>query len=275
MDGGRVGRIRRRRRRLVIALLPVLLVGCLARPDPVPPTNGPSEGLASPSAALPGTPEPGPSIDPTSLFSETVTCDGDIAFPADRLAGPGEATLGADAAGATFRAFLAGPDRVEAGLPATGWTRIDPRPGDVVFLARAGDGWAQVGLQRTGEAWMVDRYGQCRLRPTLPDGIGPAAWWLDPQEPPPAPGATEIHGLLHELACASGRSPEGRIVGPAIVEEPDRVIVLFAVRGQPGDQDCQGNQPLAIRFDLPSPLGTRQLFDGGSIPPRDATIPAD
>ena len=264
-----------RRRPVALIVVSLALSACVVAPSPAPSAGPvtPSRAPTTRAATAPPTPEPSTTIDPAVLLTTNVTCGDGVEFAAVRLAAPVGADFGSDAAAGRLRAFLAGPDRVAANLPATGWIRIDIRPNNVLFIARSPDGWLQVGFELDPGGWTLDRYGSCGLRPVLPDGVGPARWWLDPAAPAPAPGATEIAALVVEMACASGRSPEGRVAAPVIIEQPDRIIAMIADRGQPGDQDCQGNPPLALRFSLPSPLGTRRLFDGGAVPPRDATIP--
>jgi hypothetical protein len=47
------------------------------------------------------------------------------------------------------------------------------------------------------------------------------------------------------------------------------------VRRLPGNQECPRNPDLPVEITLPEPLGDRKLVDGSTIPPRDATVPAD
>ena len=98
-----------------------------------------------------------------------------------------------------------------------------------------------------------------------------ASWWLDPQAGAPAPASTRIAALLLELACASGRSPAGRIEPPEIEPTDTTIVVTYRVRHREGGQDCAGNMPFPITIRLPDPLGNRKLLDGSENPPRDAT----
>jgi hypothetical protein len=108
----------------------------------------------------------------------------------------------------------------------------------------------------------------------LPKGVNGASWWVDPLALPLDAATTHIPALVMEHACASGQAPVGRVLGPVIDDQPERVIVTFAVRAQVRDQDCPSNPALGVPFDLPTPLGARPLLDGGEIPPRDATVSA-
>jgi hypothetical protein len=105
-----------------------------------------------------------------------------------------------------------------------------------------------------------------------PSGVPNAAtWWVDTTLLPLAPETTEVKAILVEQACASGKSPEGRVGDPVIRYGPDAVIVTVPVTPLAGDQDCQGNPEFPINFTLSEPLGSRALLDGSSNPPRDAT----
>ena len=104
--------------------------------------------------------------------------------------------------------------------------------------------------------------------------VGPAAWWLDPDAPAPGPDATVIPALIREQACASGATPEGRVLPPEIYYATGAILVIVKVRHRPGGQDCQGNPAFPIEIQLAEPLGERKLLDGSEQPPRDATVPA-
>lgn len=101
---------------------------------------------------------------------------------------------------------------------------------------------------------------------------GPASWWVDPSAPPAA-DATSIRALIRERACASGRSPEGRVVEPQVFAAPDALLITVWVRTLAGGRDCQGNPEFPLEIQLAEPLGERRLLDGSEIPPRDATEP--
>ena len=273
--------------RLVLAAVAVAVAAtaCAVAPDlssapssapslTPPPSLASSAPLIEVQPSEPPTQAPTPTIDPALARDTIVRCDADgIRFPGELLLQPAHAELGGDAAAAELRSVLAG-SAPENGLPLNGWTRIDGSPTRVLFVARTATGWSQVALVLGPTGWTSDVEGQCALRPVLPAGIGPAAWWIDPHAAALPDDATTVHALLTEESCASGKSPEGRIVGPIVAEDPSRVIVTFGVRPRPGGQDCQGNPPFAFSFTLPSPLAGRTLLDGGVFPPRDARIAA-
>lgn len=105
--------------------------------------------------------------------------------------------------------------------------------------------------------------------------LGKASWWLDPKAPAPTPDSIVIRGFVMELACASGKTPAGRLEQPLVDLTETAVTVTFGIRPLPGDQDCQGNEPFPITFRLPEALANRTLFDGNDVPPRNASkLPA-
>ena len=111
------------------------------------------------------------------------------------------------------------------------------------------------------------------LTPAAPDpGVSQSAtWWLDPASLPIDPGATVLKGFVVERACASGQSPEGRILAPDVDYGAEALTITFSIAPLPGGQDCPGNQPFGVVFELVEPVGERPIFDGSTTPARDAT----
>lgn len=109
--------------------------------------------------------------------------------------------------------------------------------------------------------------------PTAVGEAGPARWWVDPTRLPLDPATTVISAILVERECASGQSPEGRVLPPGIVYGEDEIVVTFEVVRREGDQDCQGNPEFPIEIVLREPLGDRTLVDG--VDGRDATVRPD
>jgi len=109
--------------------------------------------------------------------------------------------------------------------------------------------------------------------PRLED-VGLARWWVDPSAVPLDPSARVIPAFIIEVACASRRSPEGRILDPKIEYQDAAIVVTFRVTRRPGGQDCQSNTAFGVQLELQEMLGSRALLDGSEIPPRDAmTVP--
>lgn len=212
-----------------------------------------------------------PPLDPAGLLR--FSCGG-RPFSIELLAESANAELAAHPAAAALRAFLQTPD-AEGFLPASGWLLAGFDDTGASFVAQvAGDPpfvEAEVELQPGG--WKVVGYGQCRPRAVL-EGLNGATWVLDPRAAFPGPEDNEFVALVTETACAGGQSSEGRILSPTILYGQREVLVVFAVRPQPGEFfTCPGNPATRVLVSLEEPLGERRLLDGGVFPPHDPAEP--
>lgn len=202
-----------------------------------------------------------------------VTCGGGPAFSIDRLAVQGSAETAADPAAEALRRHLA-TDNVEINdLPDDGWIEAARSGSQVLYLApepTSEGSWHFVTVELDGGAWDVGGWGGCALQPDVGPMLGIASFRVAPGAAP-GPDATEIEVLVTERACNSGEDASGRIVAPAVVLGEERVVVTFAVRPRGGGQTCPSNPETPFMLELPEPLGDRALFDGSSVPPRDAT----
>ena len=160
--------------------------------------------------------------------------------------------------------------------------RVEITLGDgSTVVATSADGWFSAwwpGQPRVTAIRAVDAGGA--VVATIPppadevDGrLGSASWWLDPTAANPTEDTVTIHALVLEEACASGKTPAGRIEPPMMDFSETAVTVTIGIRRVPGNQDCQGNEPFPLTFELDEPLAGRTLFDGGEVPPRDASKP--
>jgi hypothetical protein len=219
-------------------------------------------------AMLAGCLGPEPSVPAASAQPEAVaeqirySCGG-AEFDAAILSAPGIAESGTDELAVALRAALAPgglPDAID--LPAAGWHRIGLDNMTAEFLTFDRGRPVYIRFRRTaGGGWEVTGWGECRPAIVLPDGLGVATWVPDPAQPAPGPETTSFTALVTERACASGRSAEGRIVGPRVLALEDRVLVVFAVQPLGGDQECPGNPSTPVTVDLGEPLGGRELVD--------------
>jgi hypothetical protein len=127
-----------------------------------------------------------------------------------------------------------------------------------------GISWLQLEREKRRWDFSQSAFG-CFPQAWAPD-VGPATWRVDPASPVSA-SSTSFTAQVLEQSCASGRSPEGRIVEPRIQYGATQVIITFFVRPAPGNfQTCQGNPPGPFEVDLAQPLGGRTLMDGGVFP---------
>ncbi|HEX5828321.1 MAG TPA: hypothetical protein VFY23_12410 [Candidatus Limnocylindrales bacterium] len=197
------------------------------------------------------------------------TCGGPFDFDAGIVGRPAADERVDDPLAMALRGHLSKADMDIDWLPDAGWTLVGSDALQAEFVA-AGDGTDMYSVQlvREGGAWKVSGWGGCRPVRVLPDGLAEATWVLAPDQGV-GPATTTFVALVTERECASGRSSEGRVVGPDVLRTGDAMLVTFAVRPLPGGQDCQGNPATRVTVILPEPLGDRRLLDGSTLPPRE------
>lgn len=251
-----------------LLLVLLLLAGCAAPsvPTPTAPASGGPSG--SPATAAPNATPGAPSIAPGAGLR--LSCGNGHGFPAGLLSQPAGAEGMPHPAAEALRAFLAQGLPEADFLPRSGWLLAGADAAKVTFVARVpGDPpFVQAVVEQKDGRWTVGGWSQCRPRPDL-GRLGIASWTFDPAAPRPGPDARRFRALVTEMACASGRSAEGRVAAPVIVYGLREVVVVFGVVPLPGGQDCQGNPPTPVEVELDEPLGGRRLLDGSSYPPRD------
>lgn len=268
-------------RRYLLALTVALGIAACGNPvqtaSPIgsqPVAVGSEAPAASSSALVPtptvgATPTPQPTVDPNWITRPALSCGEGPLFPPVALEIAG-AEFGFDAAADALRETIRHGSSPESPLPAVGWRRVAESSDEVLFVAPGSEriSWAQVLVVPGGAGWTARTYGECHLQVSLPDGLGRAEWSLDQAWPAPDARTTELHVLILESACAGGRSPEGRIEAPVVLDGATAVTIAIAVRSLPGAQDCIGNPSFAVLVHLPAAIGIRALMDGGDFPPR-------
>ena len=269
---------RSRTRRLMFLAVLVGVAACnyavpspKASPRPTEGVTPPASAWATPSRLAP-TPTPSltpqPTIDPAWVTRSALWCGEGPRFPPEGLLYLG-AEFGIDGAADALRDTILNSSSPEAPLPANGWRRVWDAADEVLFIAPGARlAWAQVLVVPSTSGWTPRTFGECQMQVAFPTGIARADWSLDPAFPPPDATTRELHLLAVETACASGRSPQGRIESPLVVEGLQSIIVVIGVRSLPGLQDCVGNPALSVLVQLPSALGARSLLDGGVFPAR-------
>ena len=132
---------------------------------------------------------------------------------------------------------------------------------------------------RDGE-WRLRAEG-CRLMIAVgPGQVTTATWRLKGQRP--AGRSKEVDIRVNEWACASGRSPKGRIIPPDVHYIPGGALIAVQVFGMvPSWEanvaatggyavvDCPGAPPATYTVKLYRRLGERTLFDAGYFPPKE------
>lgn len=127
---------------------------------------------------------------------------------------------------------------------------------------------ASMTIERVGGDWKwagAQSGGPCLLETSLPDSLSRVDWRIDPAADPLSPTSTRIEVLVTERACASGQAVGDRLLGPEVVMTETAVLIAFAATAQAGFQTCPGNPEQAAVFDLPEPLGDRELVDGMAV----------
>lgn len=202
------------------------------------------------------------------------TC-GRFPFGADVLAAPARKDENAPTPMAeALRRHLALPGPDIDFLPDDGWTLVGFDGSAAEFVTVGADLAMTVAfVTNDGAGWKVTGWGGCQPEIILGAGLGAAEWaWGGPGAPDPTTQVFEA--LVTERACASGKSADGRIVGPVIVKSGDAVLVIFGVRPLGGEfQTCPSNPSSRVTVDLGEPLGDRRLLDGGRLPFADPTEP--
>ena len=125
--------------------------------------------------------------------------------------------------------------------------------------------------------------------PEIADGEQSPGRTLAPEETTPSPEIADwepapaetltaetqtVEILVHERACASGDTAEGRITEPDVDYRDDAVVVTIRVQPKSGVQECPANPTTPYTLQLKEPLGDRELLEGteqGSEPP-DADV---
>lgn len=87
------------------------------------------------------------------------------------------------------------------------------------------------------------------------EDVEPADWSL---RFTPDPSARELHLLVRERACASGQSPDGRIVAD-VTESAEAIRLSVGVASLRGDQLCPENPAFPYVVTLSDAVGTRRI----------------
>ena len=258
-------------RRVAVITLALGLLAACGSTTLSPTSQAVASATGSPAGSRSTEPVVVPTIDPNAVTRPALTCgDAGQIFSPEALQGPGLAELGPDPAAEVLRTVIA---EEGLGFPTSGWHRVVDQVDGVTFVAK-GDAetpWWAVTVGELGGTLQATGYGQCNLGIVAPDGVSFARWWLDPDSPAITPASTTIDILLREQACASGRSPEGRVLVPTIVTTGESIVIAVGIQKRPGGQDCPGNPAFPVELELPDAIGSRSLFDASEFPPRPVT----
>ena len=119
-----------------------------------------------------------------------------------------------------FDDVLAGP--AGGAWAPDGWAILTKSDTDVHLIHIGAHLIDTMTFHRTADGWrMTDGTSgeTCTLRTVLPDGLNVVEWTVDPSRPAD-PARSEIHVLVTESACASGRPPGRGCSGPRSSRRP-------------------------------------------------------
>jgi hypothetical protein len=229
-------------------------------------------GPAPPSVPAPAAGEP-------DLLEARYSCGGPPGFEPSLFDEPGTAESEDHPSAAALRVILAERDPDFDFLPDAGWWLVARDEGIARYIARQpgegpGQPMAHAEFEHQTGRWRITGWGDCR--PTiLLDELSVASWVLDPALPTPGRAATQITALVTEQVCTGGQAMGARLQAPRIAYTDDAVLVVFPVVPLGGaGNDCPGNPPTRVTFELREPLGDRQLLDAAFFPPVEPVEPA-
>jgi hypothetical protein len=219
-----------------------------------------------------GLPPPTRVADPGLLDAPLRYACGALVFDPALFDEPGNAEQASTPQAQILRENIAQSAREGEPLPVDGWHLLADRPDGADYLATRPLEGEDVDIEvvsvtvRLGGVGFNLRAQRNRCRPSvvLPPGLNVGSWSLLPERP--RPSDHEIRVAVHEEACASGRSPTGRIVGPAIEADNATVVILFAIVALEGAATCQGNPAGLETIDIGEPIGDRVLVDPSHWP---------
>jgi hypothetical protein len=261
----------RRHHRLAMAVLAVAAVIAGCGGTDAPPLVGAGSGD-----------EPGGDTEPQTgaTTGGSVHCGGSAYDPAALADAPPASSLPEGPAGAVddlgdpafdpaddWRVMLVGDDRAE--LLRELDEPLDLGEGDVrthqLIVVERITGATNV----PDGTWLLTASGACTQRVELGGGLGEADLTFASM---PSPDARTLEVLVHERACASGQTAEGRVEVVRLDETADEVRLVIGVHGLDGAQTCPGNPPTPFTVVLSEPLGDREVVDVSVVPARPLAV---
>lgn len=206
--------------------------------------------------------------------SPLVDCAGGGALPfsLEALGGPRGAESGTSSEARALRSFLASNASLAA-APKTGWVEVIRKTIDandyVRYSNTTGSTVHTALIFRVAQrAWQLHPTfpRSCALRRMANETRASTPWNVIPSRLPRNPRSRFVWIQMTESRCASGRPADGRVRLPAVSYESRQVTIVADIVPPTGTNTCQSNPPTYVRVDLPGPIGSRALVDGGSVP---------
>jgi hypothetical protein len=173
---------------------------------------------------------------------------------------------------ATFDALPIAGEREQAAIAeiernssqvATWRVYQDPSAGTVIALTRADIGtWQYAAVRDDGN---LDSGGVCAPRVMASEGFHVVPFGVSELG-----DGKMIDVLLDEVECGGNREDLlDRISDVSVISSSDTLVVTIVARDLPlGVYDCMERPPISYTLTLDDDLGSRQLLDGSSFPPR-------
>jgi hypothetical protein len=211
---------------------------------------------------------PDPAVSSWPEWPYPVGCLGVTFDPVAVFGGSTEAEKGTGAPELALRRYL--DEGLYPQLPTEFWRQVAASPGRVSFASgrlEQGLFWLTAEETSPGQWSVVGNLDECTAR-SIREGEAAIAWGL-------AKGqrldrkTRRIEVELHSSgACDGGRSrndaaePRFRRISRKLV------LTIWLKPLPPGNYTCERRREGPLSLKLPGPLGRRQLWDGGSFPPR-------
>lgn len=246
-----------RRQKSVAILLALILTGALG-----------DSAAAGPGAG------PDPVVERWPTWPYRVTCGSGPFDPVSAFGGPTGVERGSRPSEVALRSFLRRETWVRSlGVPVADWRILWETETEVEFASgrlATGSGPAVMAFTFEDGRWQWDGLSSgCEPRSVI-DGMEVVTWRLAADQPPPRKGSRRIWVDLGPGQCSGGRSQNARARRPITHQIGRKLMLVMPLKPlPPGGYTCQGVSERSLRVTLPSRLGSRRLFDGGTYPPRD------
>jgi hypothetical protein len=199
------------------------------------------------------------------------TCGRRLFDPVSVFSAPATAELGSTPAEQALRRFLRHP--LISWVPRHNWRLLYEHSGTAEFISSplSSDPRSAPELllfERLGGHWKWSGSGPC-VPASVVEGHPAVPWDLPENHAKLRPETTQIEVNIGPGECASGRSQNER-AHPIFTELEGKLLLAIWLTPVHGGQTCIGLIEPPLKVSLPGPLGSRQLFDGGTYPPHPA-----